>query len=321
MSTSVTFKNPVTIYTIIDQFNLYFTNLCGQYTKLDKPVPELITDFLGEIHRFIHDPNHNQYRIDHEPGKDILTFYGSMGDNKFQWMEIKENKRTLDTYYILSKKGVDPIYIHTYIKDSNFQYEIISGDKDIPLYMVDVLKLFSDLLHGINDQEICRQTDPPVSRVYKTLYHDILLLTDKAYQLNLTHTDYLDELFDTYQKTIDHFKNQVGRIRYVGDKDDEGCLESIVMHDIDVYLKLGIKTPSFIVAYQNIHFIYTGNELQYRKSFIRGGEAALSKMVVDNEHLAFDIKSDKEEGETPVIMKVYIDSLTKAFPYIWTNII
>jgi len=319
MSTSVTFKNPVSIYTFIDQFNFYFTNLCDQYTKLDKPVPELITDFIGEIYRFIHDPNHNQYHFDQEPGKDILTFYGSMDDNKFQWMEIKEDKRAHDTYYILSKKGVDPIYIHTYVKDSNFQYEVGSGDKDIPLCMVDILKIFSDLLHGIRDQEICRQTEPPVSRVHKALYRDILLLTDKAYQIDQTHADYLDMLFDTYQKSVEYLKNHTGRIYCAEYKDDEGCLESIVMHDIDrnVYLKLGIKTPSFILAYQNIHFIYTGNELQYRKSFIRDGETVLSKIVVDNEHLLFD----KEEGEVPVIMKAYIDSLTKAFPYIWTNII
>jgi len=319
MSTSVTFKNPVSIYTFIDQFNFYFTNLCDQYTKLDKPVPELITDFIGEIYRFIHDPNHNQYHFDQEPGKDILTFYGSMDDNKFQWMEIKEDKRTHDTYYILSKKGVDPIYIHTYVKDSNFQYEVGSGDKDIPLCMVDILKIFSDLLHGIRDQEICRQTEPPVSRAHKALYQDILFLTDKAYQLDMTHADYLDELFDIYRKAIGYLKNNIGRVQYVEYKDVEGVLESIAMQDVDrnVYIKLGINIPAFIVAYQNVHFRYTGKELRCLRCSIRHEESVLSKMIIANEHISFD----KEDDQTPVIMKAYIDSLTKALPYIWTNII
>ena len=317
MSTSVTFKNPASIHTFIDQFNFHFTRLDDQYAKLNKPVPELITNLLKEIYRFIHDPNYNQYHLDHEPNKDILSFYGSTGDNKLQWMEIKEDKGNHDTYYLISKKGIDPIYIHTYVKNSSLQYDVSSGDKDIPSSMVDILKLFSSLLHGINDQEICRPTEPPVSRVHKTLYRDILLLTDKAYQLDMTHADYLDELFDIYRKAIDHFKNHVGRIRYVGDKDDEGCLESIAMHDIDVYLKLGIKTPSFIVAYQNIHFRYTSKELRCLRCSIRHEESVLSKMIIANEHISFD----KDENQTPTIMKAYIDSLKKAFPYIWTNII
>ena len=317
MSTSIRFKNPASIHTFIDQFNFHFTRLDDQYAKLNKPVPELITNLLKEIYRFIHDPNYNQYHLDHEPKKDILSFYGSTGDNKLQWMEIKEDKGNHDTYYLLSKKGIDPIYIHTYVKNSSLQYDISSGDKDIPSSMVDILKLFSSLLHGINDQEICRPTEPPVSRVHKALYQDILFLTDKAYQLDMTHADYLDELFDIYHKAIGYLKNNIGRVQYVEYKDDDGDLESVAMQDIDVYLKLGIKTPSFIVAYQNIHFRYTGNELQYRKSFIRDGEAVLSKMIIANEHLSFD----KDENQTPSIMKAYIDSLTKAFPYIWTNII
>ena len=44
MFTSVTFKNPVPIYTFIDQFNFYFTHLDDQYAKLSKPTLELITE-------------------------------------------------------------------------------------------------------------------------------------------------------------------------------------------------------------------------------------------------------------------------------------
>lgn len=185
--------------------------------------------------------------------------------------------------------------------------------------MVDIFKLFSNLLHGMNDQEIYRQTEQPVSRVHKALYQDILFLTDRAYRLNLTHADYLDKVFDTYQKTIDYLKKHISSIRYTMHRDDEGCLESIAMHDIsrNTYLKLNTKTPSFIVAYQNIHFIYTGNELRCDECFIRGGGSVLSKVSMDNK----DILLDKEEGQIPSIMKAYIDSLTKAFPYIWTNII
>ena len=159
MSTSSRFKNPASIHTFIDQFNFHFTHLDDQYAKLNKPVPVLITDLLKEIYKFIHDPNYNQYHLDHEPNKDILSFYGSTGDNKLQWMEIKEDKGNHDTYYILSKKGIEPIYIHTYVKNSSLQYDVSSGDKDIPSSMVDILKLFSSLLHGINDQEVCRTTD------------------------------------------------------------------------------------------------------------------------------------------------------------------
>ena len=319
MSTSSTFKNPVPIYTFKDQFNFHFTHLDDQYAKLNKPVPVLITDLLGEIYKFIHDPNYNQYQLDHEPNKDILTFYGSTGDNKLQWMEIKEGKGNHDTYYLLSKKGIDPIYIHTYVKNSSLQYDVSSGDKDIPSAMVSILKLFSDLLHGMNDQEIYRQTEQPVSRVHKALYQDILFLTDRAYRLNLTHADYQDKLFDTYQKTIDYLKKHISSIRYTMHRDDEGCLESIAMHDIsrNSYLKLNPKTPSFIVAYQNIYFEYTGDELRCDECFIRGGGSVLSKVSMDNK----DILLDKEEGQIPSIMKAYIDSLTKAFPYIWTNII
>ena len=293
MSTSSRFKNPVSIHTFIDQFNFHFTHLDDQYAKLNKSVPVLITDLLREIYKFIHDPNHNQYHLDHEPNKDILSFYGSTGDNKLQWMEIKEDKGNHDTYYLLSKKGIDPIYIHTYVKNSNLQYDVGSGDKDIPSSMVDILKLFSDLLHGIRDQEICRQTEPPVSRVHKELYRDILSLTDKAYQLDLTHADYLDKLFDTYQKTIDYLKKHISSIRYTMHKDDE----SIAMHDINrnTYLKLNTKTPSFIVAYQNIYFEYTGDELRCDECFIRGGGSVLSKIAMNNE----DILLDKEEGQTP----------------------
>lgn len=315
MSTSSRFKNPASIHTFIDQFNFHFTHLDDQYAKLNKPVPVLITDLLGEIYKFIHDPNYNQYHLDHEPNKDILSFYGSTGDNKLQWMEIKEDKGNHDTYYLLSKKGIDPIYIHTYVKNSSLQYDVSSGDKDIPSSMVDILKLFSSLLHGINDQEVCRPTEPPVSRVHKALYQDILFLTDKAYQLDMTHADYLDKLFDTYQKTIDYLKKHISSIRYTMHRDDE----SIVMHDINrnTYLKLNTKTPSFIVAYQNIYFEYTGDELRCDECFIRGGGSVLSKVSVDNK----DILLDKEEGQTPSIMKAYIDSFKKAFPYIWTNII
>lgn len=315
MSTSSRFKNPASIHTFIDQFNFHFTHLDDQYAKLNKPVPVLITDLLGEIYKFIHDPNYNQYHLDHEPNKDILSFYGSTGDNKLQWMEIKEDKGNHDTYYLISKKGIDPIYIHTYIKNSSLQYDVSSGDKDIPSSMVDILKLFSALLHGIDDQEICRPTEPPISRVHKALYQDILFLTDKAYQLDMTHADYLDKLFDTYQKTIDYLKKHISSIRYTMYRDDE----SIVMHDINrnTYLKLNTKTPSFIVAYQNIYFEYTGDELRCDECFIRGGGSVLSKIAMNNE----DILLDKEEGQTPSIMKAYIDSLMKAFPYIWTNII
>lgn len=315
MSTSSTFKNPVPIYTFKDQFNFYFANLHDQYTKLNKPAPDIITNLQGEISRFLHDPNYSQYHLDHEPSKDILTFYGHGPNDKLQWTEIKEDKGNHDTYYILSKKGVDPIYIHTYVKDSNLQYEVGSGDANIPSSMVDIFKSFSYLLHGMHDQEICRQTGVPVSRVYKTLYRDILLLTDRAYQIDLTHADYLDKLFDTYQKTIDYLKKHISSIRYTMYRDDE----SIVMHDINrnTYLKLNTKTPSFIVAYQNIYFEYTGDELRCDECFIRGGGSVLSKIAMNNE----DILLDKEEGQTPSIMKAYIDSLTKAFPYIWTNII
>ena len=315
MSTSIRFKNPASIHTFIDQFNFHFTRLDDQYAKLNKPVPELITNLLKEIYLLIHDPNYTQYRISQEPGKEILTFYGSTGDNKLQWTEIKEDKENHDTYYIISKKGIDPIHIHTYVKNSNLQYDVGSGDKDIPSSMVDILKLFSDLLHGMNDQEIYRQTEQPVSRVHKALYQDILFLTDRAYRLNLTHADYLDKLFDTYQKTIDYLKKHISSIRYTMYRDDE----SIVMHDINrnTYLKLNTKTPSFIVAYQNIYFEYTGDELRCDECFIRGGGSVLSKIAMNNE----DILLDKEEGQTPSIMKAYIDSLTKAFPYIWTNII
>lgn len=319
MSTSVTFKNPASIHTFIDQFNFHFTRLDDQYAKLNKPVPELITNLLKEIYRFIHDPNYNQYHLDHEPNKDILSFYGSTGDNKLQWMEIKEDKGNHDTYYLISKKGIDPIYIHTYVKNSSLQYDVSSGDKDIPSSMVDILKLFSSLLHGINDQEICRPTEPPVSRVHKTLYHDILFLTDKAYQLDMTHADYLDELFDIYHKAIGYLKNNIGRVQYVEYKDDEGDLESVAMQDIDrnVYIKLGVDIPAFIVAYQNVHFRYTGKELRCLRCSIRHEESVLSKMIIANEHISFD----KDENQTPAIVKAYIDSLTKALPYIWTNII
>lgn len=319
MSTSVTFKNPVSIHTFIDQFNFYFTHLDDQYAKLSKPTLELITEFQREVYRFLHDPNRNQYHLDHEPGKDILTFYGYGPNDKLQWTEIKEDKGKHDTYYILSKKGVDPIYIHTYVKDSNLQYEVGSGDANIPSSMVDIFKLFSNLLHGMNDQEIYRQTEQPVSRVHKALYQDILFLTDRAYRLNLTHADYVDKVFDTYQKTIDYLKKHISSIRYTMHRDDEGCLESIAMHDIsrNTYLKLNTKTPSFIVAYQNIYFEYTGDELRCHECFIRGGGSVLSKVSMDNK----DILLDKEEGQTPFIVKAYIDSLTKAFPYIWTNII
>lgn len=319
MSTSVIFKNPVSIHTFIDQFNFYFTHLDDQYAKLSKPTLELITEFQREVYRFLHDPNRNQYHLDHEPGKDILTFYGYGPNDKLQWTEIKEDKGKHDTYYILSKKGVDPIYIHTYVKDSNLQYEVGSGDANIPSSMVDIFKLFSNLLHGINDQEVCRTTEPPVSRVHKALYQDILFLTDRAYRLNLTHADYVDKVFDTYQKTIDYLKNNIGRVQYVEYKDDEGGLESVAMQDIDrnVYIKLGVNIPAFIVAYQNVHFRYTGKELRCLRCSIRHEESVLSKMIIANEHISFD----KDENQTPAIMKAYIDSLKKAFPYIRTNII
>ena len=171
----------------------------------------------------------------------------------------------------------------------------------------------------MNDQEIYRQTEQPVSRVHKALYQDILFLTDRAYRLNLTHADYLDKVFDIYRKAIGYLKNNIGRVQYAEYKDDEGELESVAMQDIDrnVYIKLNTKTPSFILAYQNIYFEYTGDELRCDECFIRGGGSILSKISMNNE----DILLDKEEGQTPSIMKAYIDSLTKAFPYIWTNII